>query len=151
VTTTTPQPVEVALTPAEVAVLDELCRDGADDGVIAERVGVSVWTIKSQMKAIRLAVGVGNRTAVVAAVLHGHVEIVDRPPARRGPRPRVTAPAAAPMLPVVRVGPSRVHLGPRPGAILLATDCCHHLVEDLPGTDTLTRSPDRVTCGRADR
>ena len=148
-TVTGPAPVEVALTRAEVAVLNELCRDGADDGVIAARVGVSVWTIKSQMKAIRQAIGVANRTAIVTAVLHGHVQIIGRQPTRRGPRPREAEPSAPPLPPIVQGGQPSIHFGPPPGAVLLATACCHRLVEELPGDDSVTRSPDRVTCGWA--
>lgn len=121
-----PVPV-ITLTPTQHAVLDELCRDGADDADIARRLHMSAWTVKTHMSAIRKALNVTNRAAVVALVLHHQIRTrVDQP--GNGSRTLVT------------------HLGPRYGDTLQATGCCHRLTADLPPRHRITRNTDRVTC-----
>ena len=113
--------VTTHLTPRQRAILDQLTLDGATNRTIAERLGISENAVRGGVEALMGAFGTRNRTAVAVAALK-----------RRGPAEPIT------------------HLGPAPGARLRATGCCHHLLDDLPGTDGVTRAPDRVTCGKVE-
>lgn len=122
----------ITLTPTQHAVLDELCKDGADDADIARRLHLSAWTIKSHLAAIRKALGVTNRTAVVALTLTGQIHTrvdnrnhIDHPVHRRT---------------------TVTHHGPPYGAVLQATRCCHRLTTDLPPRHHITNDTQRVTC-----
>lgn len=124
-TATSPRRV-IALTPAQRLVLGELTKDGATNGAIAERLGLNEHTVKSHMKAILNEFGTSNRTAIAVAVLRHRVLIGSHGSSRS----------------------TTTHLGPHPGAELIATGCCHRLIRELPGSDGVTRAPDRVTCGK---
>jgi DNA-binding NarL/FixJ family response regulator len=66
------------------AVIRELARDGADNAVIATRLGVAEDTVKSHVKAALAAVGASNRTHLVCLLLRGQVLLrVTNPPARK--------------------------------------------------------------------
>jgi DNA-binding NarL/FixJ family response regulator len=72
---TTPEPRLVVVTPMVRAVIGELTRDGAVNGVIADRLGIAEDTVKSHVKAALRAVGSENRTAMVCALLRGQVRL----------------------------------------------------------------------------
>lgn len=127
----TAPPRTVTISPAQMAVLRELCRDGDDNQAIAERLHLSVWTVKSHLGAIQTTLGVASKTAIVAAVLNRRIRVE----AYGG---KVAAEINTRDV---------IHLGPHPGALLLATDCCHRLVQDLPSRHRVTRNPSNVTCG----
>ena len=58
-----------AFTPARLAVLRELCRDGADNRTIGARLGIGENTVKSHLRALQAATGTTTRTALVIAAL----------------------------------------------------------------------------------
>jgi len=119
-------PPRVYLPPAQRRVLAELRADGAPNRTIATRLGMGKGTVESHLSGIRRALDLHSSTAVVAHVLQGRVQILDRPD-----KPTDVAP---------------VHLAPAPRAFLLAAGCCHRLTIDLPDGDGLTRVPAKVTC-----
>lgn len=121
----------VTITRAQRAVLDQLCADGADNPIIAARLHLAVDTVKSHIKALFRAYGVTTRAALVIAARAGPPA-----PAKRRRRP----------LAVVTPITATTHLGPRPGAVLQATRCCHRLTTDLPPRHHITADTDRVTC-----
>lgn len=65
----------VILTPTQRTVLGELTRDGAENTVIAARLGMSEHTVKSHVKGILKAFGCSSRTAVVVDCLRGRVQV----------------------------------------------------------------------------
>lgn len=66
------------LTPAELRVLEGV-RDGLTDAQIAERVGVSIYTVRTQMQSVLRRLNVHTRTAaVVAALREGWIDLYDR-------------------------------------------------------------------------
>jgi DNA-binding NarL/FixJ family response regulator len=52
------------ITPAERRVLEELVRDGADNYVIARRLGIERCTVKFHCHALMQKTGLSNRTAL---------------------------------------------------------------------------------------
>jgi DNA-binding NarL/FixJ family response regulator len=65
----------VILTPAQRRVLGEITRDGADNPVIAARLGITKYTVSAHVKAILRAFDQSNRTAVAVDCLRGRVSI----------------------------------------------------------------------------
>lgn len=61
-----------ALTPAEIAILVELCRDGADSAVIGKRLHLSARTVRTHFSAIFAKLGCNNRTGAIIAILRDH-------------------------------------------------------------------------------
>lgn len=61
-----------ALTPAEIAILVELCRDGADSAVIGNRLCLSAKTVRTHFSTIFAKLGCKSRTSAIIAVLRDH-------------------------------------------------------------------------------
>jgi DNA-binding NarL/FixJ family response regulator len=61
----------LVITPAQVAILEELCRDGADNQRIANRLGVTMNTVKCQLHRVMQEAGMPDRTALAVALLRG--------------------------------------------------------------------------------
>lgn len=57
-----PGPRCIVITPSEHLVLNELCRDGAENPVIAARLSLSQDTVKSHIKHVMKKAGTVNRT-----------------------------------------------------------------------------------------
>lgn len=57
-----PGPRCIDITPAQHLVLNELCRDGADNVVIAARLSVTTETVKSHLKRVMAKAHTTNRT-----------------------------------------------------------------------------------------
>lgn len=61
-------------TPREAAVLEELCRDGATNREIGDRMGLSFATVKVHMGAIKRKLKAKNRSHIIIIYLKGHHE-----------------------------------------------------------------------------
>lgn len=71
----TAEPRTVRISPAQQRVLDELMRDGADTDIIARRLTLSPWTVRSHMNAVLKATGQPTRTALAVALFRGQLRI----------------------------------------------------------------------------
>ena len=72
------------VTRAQAQVIAELACDGASNGTIAERLGISEETVKSHLKAALAAARCTNRTELAVALLRGRLKL--RVTGVRGPR-----------------------------------------------------------------
>lgn len=75
-----PDQVVATLTPAQRRVAAELACDGPTNEELAERLGISVETVKSHMRQIRAATGYTDRTALAVALVRRRVVIRVRIP-----------------------------------------------------------------------
>lgn len=65
----------VELTRRQFDVVKELACDGATNEEIAERLGLSVDTIKTYMQGVRRATGIKDRTALAVALVRRQVVV----------------------------------------------------------------------------
>jgi DNA-binding NarL/FixJ family response regulator len=70
-----PQPRLVVLTPQQRAVIGHLAADGADDQQIARRLGISLWTVRSHMKAALQRTGARSRTQLAVWLLRRQIVV----------------------------------------------------------------------------
>jgi DNA-binding NarL/FixJ family response regulator len=63
-----PRSLSDLVSPGERRVLEELLRDGAENKDIADRLGISLRTVKAHMTMIMLKMGATNRVQAVLAV-----------------------------------------------------------------------------------
>lgn len=68
-----PPPRVITITPAQKRVLDQLVRDGATNATIAGRLGLKRSSVVTHVAALLGRLGLDNRAAIVAEVLHGRV------------------------------------------------------------------------------
>lgn len=70
---------------AQKAVLDELMADGAGNAEIAARLGLSIETVKTQLRRVMQRAGAPSRTALAVALFRGHlrVRVVTQPSVHR--------------------------------------------------------------------
>lgn len=69
---------------AEYAVIRELAHDGADNAEIADRLGISVDTVKCHFKGVMKATGEPTRTALAVGLLRGRIVLRTVTQPRRG-------------------------------------------------------------------
>ena len=67
--------VVVDVTPMQRRVVGELALDGPDNALIAERLDLSVETVKTHLRNVMGAAGVPNRTALVCGLLRGQIKL----------------------------------------------------------------------------
>lgn len=63
----------IDLTPAQAAVIRELACDGATNAEIADRLGVTRWTVKTHVRAVMTRADIHDRAALAVAVLRRRV------------------------------------------------------------------------------
>lgn len=68
-------PRTVVVSRAQAAVLAELACDGASNAEIANRLGISEWTVKSHMKGLARAFDRRDRAAIVVDYLRRQVVV----------------------------------------------------------------------------
>lgn len=68
-------PRVATLTPRQREVAAELAADGATNAEIGERLGMSEWTVKTHMQAIRQATGFTDRAALAVALVRRQVVV----------------------------------------------------------------------------
>jgi DNA-binding NarL/FixJ family response regulator len=72
--------VNVVFTPAQIRILDELIRDGATNTQIADRLGLTVNTVKCQLWRAMHATGCTDRAQLAVRLLRGDIayDVSDR-------------------------------------------------------------------------
>lgn len=72
--TVMPMPRVIEVTPRQKQVLDELCRDGADNETIARRLGIARDTVKTHLRDLNVKCDTANRTELAVEVLQGRIK-----------------------------------------------------------------------------
>lgn len=72
--TVMPMPRVIEVTRRQKQVLDELCRDGADNETIARRLGIAHNTVKTHLRDLNAKCHTANRTELAVEVLHGRIK-----------------------------------------------------------------------------
>lgn len=77
--------LHVPISRGQKRVLDELMCDGADNAEIADRLGLSIETVKTQLRRVMQTAGAPSRTALVVALFRGtlRVNVVTQPSVHR--------------------------------------------------------------------
>lgn len=71
------EPRLVRCTEAEIRVLTELVRDGAENGIIAKRLHLSHDTVKTHLKRVTSRIQTPNRTALAVGLVRGDIVVRD--------------------------------------------------------------------------
>jgi DNA-binding NarL/FixJ family response regulator len=74
---TQPDVQYVSYTRRELAVLHELMKEGAENQVIADRMGISLDTVKSHLRNLMGKAAIGNRTELVLRLLRREIIPLD--------------------------------------------------------------------------
>lgn len=71
------EPRLVRCTEAEIRVLTELVRDGAENVTIAKRLHLSYDTVKTHLKRVTCRIQTPNRTALAVGLVRGDIVVRD--------------------------------------------------------------------------